>query len=389
MKYTKLLILIFISLINCKGEETSLFYNDFTPIIINASIKSTKIDSINEIILFKSVLELVDIDKQDYIASIDKLIKHNNKYYILDKQKSNLFVFANTGRFIKKIGNRGNGPGEFSHISDFLIDPKNNVIYILSGNDVAINSFTLDGEFINKVRFPEFYPKTFALKESLFYFDCGYAGQNNYNVIITNLNGKIIKRQFPYPDTMPDGSFEYTGGINNNMVGSILYTDATSSTIYGFNSDKSLTPFKKYIVNLGAKTWNDEDKYDFDTFLKSFMSSEISFLTNEYFETKRNLVFNYIDGNKVKRGYHFFENPMTITHDNIINKELLNFFKIPIGIEGENVISFMDYENYSELKNKFTNIDKKIKELDSNLFRSIEKFNEDSNPILLFYEIKN
>ncbi len=55
------------------------------------------------------------------ISNIDKIQTKDGKMYILDIRSSSLLVFDMSGKFIRKIGNKGNGPGEHIGIHDFVL----------------------------------------------------------------------------------------------------------------------------------------------------------------------------------------------------------------------------------------------------------------------------
>ncbi|MDR3095059.1 MAG: 6-bladed beta-propeller, partial [Bacteroidales bacterium] len=46
------------------------------------------------------------------IGRIDKIISFDDKYYILDRQTESILVFDSTGKYLFKIAQIGNGPGE-------------------------------------------------------------------------------------------------------------------------------------------------------------------------------------------------------------------------------------------------------------------------------------
>lgn len=60
-----------------------------------------------------------------------------------------------TGRFLRNIGKRGEGPGEYISIYNAVIDEKNNRIYINDFiADAGILVYNLDGEFLEKINIP-------------------------------------------------------------------------------------------------------------------------------------------------------------------------------------------------------------------------------------------
>jgi hypothetical protein len=47
------------------------------------------------------------------IGHIDKIILHNNQYYILDSRRArSIFVFSSSGKFLWKLSKQRKGPGE-------------------------------------------------------------------------------------------------------------------------------------------------------------------------------------------------------------------------------------------------------------------------------------
>ena len=90
-------------------------------------------------------------------TSQESLIGNNFKFSVFDKQlyvlnlsnPKDFLLFDDQGKFIKKIGRLGNGPGEYTRVFDFTIDPDNRFIYLLC--DWVINKYSTDGTFIEYI----------------------------------------------------------------------------------------------------------------------------------------------------------------------------------------------------------------------------------------------
>ena len=54
------------------------------------------------------------------------------------------------GRFIRKIGGLGNGPGEYLSLSNFTLDTENEFIYLLDYFK-RIHKYHLDGTFVQTI----------------------------------------------------------------------------------------------------------------------------------------------------------------------------------------------------------------------------------------------
>ena len=101
---------------------------------------------------FRSV-ELIPLETSHdvLIAYISKLIIHENKYYTLDKKQDIIHVFDETGKFLFKIDKKGQGPGEYNFIEDFIINPFSGNLELLEAYG-TVYIFDLSGNFIEKKR---------------------------------------------------------------------------------------------------------------------------------------------------------------------------------------------------------------------------------------------
>ncbi len=136
---------------------------------------------------------------------VDKISWHsivyeNNKFYI--KYNHSLFVFDNSGKFLFNFNRYGRGPQEYDHLSDFCIDPDDNIIvrgierfimYDKSGNFVKVLA---DKNFIPGVVLKKCYP--LGKERYLFITDLRRGADNEFSAIIMDLKSdKITKIKYP------------------------------------------------------------------------------------------------------------------------------------------------------------------------------------------------
>lgn len=136
---------------------------------------------------------------------IDKLrwnsiVYENNKFYI--KYNHSLFIFDNTGKFLFNFNRYGRGPQEYDYLSDFYIDPDDNIIvrgferfimYDKSGNFVKVLA---DKNFAPGVVLKNCYP--LGKERYLFITELKRGVDNEYSAVITDLKSdKIIKIKYP------------------------------------------------------------------------------------------------------------------------------------------------------------------------------------------------
>lgn len=70
--------------------------------------------------------------------------------YVLDRRECHVKVFDKSGKYVKTIGNKGQGPGEMSSSSSLQITPQNEIA-VNDSSARKIHFFTLDGKFLHAV----------------------------------------------------------------------------------------------------------------------------------------------------------------------------------------------------------------------------------------------
>ena len=60
-----------------------------------------------------------------------------------------ILVFNKDGKFLRSIGSRGQGPGEYTMITNVALDEKNSRLFIVNSGPNNIICYNLDGKFLN------------------------------------------------------------------------------------------------------------------------------------------------------------------------------------------------------------------------------------------------
>ena len=102
--------------------------------------------------LFGRVRTVILESGDDYMIGQVNIIQVFDGYiYILDSRRAkSLFVFDMEGRFIRKIGNIGNGPGEYIEANDFTLDTENGFIFICDARN-RIHKYQFDGTYLHTI----------------------------------------------------------------------------------------------------------------------------------------------------------------------------------------------------------------------------------------------
>ena len=88
------------------------------------------------------------------IGHVGGVQAYKDYIFVLDEQDSNfgLYAFNRDGKFIRRYGSRGIGPGEYLSIKDFTIDAENEIIYLLDDGGHQILRYDINtGRYINKI----------------------------------------------------------------------------------------------------------------------------------------------------------------------------------------------------------------------------------------------
>ena len=153
---------------------------------------SIKLDNVQETTLTYS--DIIDIQEwivldslnECIIGDVAKIEEFNEEYYVLDKtiQKC-VLVFDEHGKYLRRIGRIGQGPGEYAQIYDFTINRRTGCVAILSGLS-KVYVYDLEGEF----------RVTKQVSESLLWNiasnDCGYLMSSNHHTYTEGENAYLL-----------------------------------------------------------------------------------------------------------------------------------------------------------------------------------------------------
>lgn len=149
------------------------------------------------------------------LSNIERLAFYKGHYYILDNARSYVFVFDEAGRFVRKIGEQGSGPGEYSTISFFDFVGDSILISARTGFKYIIYNLNT-GEPIKDISHQAFQVGGFCLDEDV-YFVNNYIKVDKETFNLSKLdvsNGKVVEKYISFDDKMVKFN---TIGLNNNL----------------------------------------------------------------------------------------------------------------------------------------------------------------------------
>ena len=148
------------------------------------------------------------------IGGIHKIQVFDQYILVADFTINSLFVFNKEGRFIRRIGGIGQGPGEFVSINDFTIDRINKTVYISDGRLSRINKYDLEtGKFIQSFRNAgSGRSNRFESIWGKLYSDAFFAEHSANNYLLYIIDESTGKEKSNFLNVM-----EYNKGVSNTL----------------------------------------------------------------------------------------------------------------------------------------------------------------------------
>jgi len=159
-----------------------------------------------ELVLKKALPDHESDIENDYLVHPYDLKIFDGFFIVNDAEDCCLKIFSETGEFIRKIGKRGQGPGEINTAFRITIDQENGIIYCNDIGNGRITSFYFDGKYKSMIR-------TLLPPFNIEYFDgslhtSAYNRANKSLFAMYNSEGVLIKTYGDiFDNNIPDTRF--------------------------------------------------------------------------------------------------------------------------------------------------------------------------------------
>lgn len=313
------------------------------------------------------------------------------KESIFVKDNKALYQFSNTGKFIRKIGKNGNGPGEYGMVFGFTVLPLQNELSLVAYPTKKILVYNLEsGEFKRSfgVKFGNFSSIIdFPENEITFHIANAAPTSNEINknsLYFTDINGITL-------DSIPSSNIRMQGNIAGDLISmyksnnNLLYMTFLTDTLYSLTDKKLRRPYA--ILNMG--------KYKIDPEInltpELLKTDEHKLMPVQLEETTSSFFITFMIGFKSDRSLL-----------GIYNKKGNNLNFIEFGKEGiqndldaglpfwpkhvinnSTLVSYLDAYKIIEFKRTLRNAQTAFCKLER-----IEKIKENDNPVLILVKLK-
>lgn len=349
------------------------------------------VNNIDDNLLLSTIVDRIryiklETDNHNLIGNVDKLIYQNGRFYILDTYAAkSIFVFREDGKFLFKINSIGRGPGEFIRPDDFDVDSLRG-IFVLDVEQRKLIRYDLNGKYVEEIFLP-FTAISFAIVgDTLYAFYCGYLpnlelrtnSNKMYNLVILDVKNKIFKKYLEF-DIRIHYPVIASRAFSRTFDGLFLIS-TFNDTVYQIMMDGSL--IKKYLIDFGDKHIPINFFSTNKNKTREYIYNELAnycYMVSNYNETNTHIFFTFVHKKALYSVFHSKLSGVTKVGRIILNDIDGCVYGVPLGIAGDELVGIIEP---ASIVANFKNLSPKLKEL----FRTINSL---SNPILVFYSLKN
>jgi hypothetical protein len=306
------------------------------------------------------------------ISDIDKIIIKSDKIYILDRRNSSIYIFDIKGNYLNKLSRKGNAPGEYLELSDFIVVDSS--IFVLSRVMKKILVYSENLDLIRNYPLDDFYDYCYLFDEKLLLYS-GYSNDTHFNIRMYNMEKQKMEKDF-LPFTVNQSFSFYPTPFNMTSNGDLLITQQYDYNVYKMEHD-SLAMILKLDFNTKDKIPGDFQNIGFDKLYGDLIQKSvvkrieyINILNNCFYIT---FLFDYV----------YYISKISLSK-NITSSLKLEFndkfpfvFSKIIKFHENYLIGYLHAESVLMFDNKFPS-----NKTDTGFL------SEDDNPVLFFHELK-
>ena len=400
-------ILLFV-LFSCKNENHKVDRGE----IFIANLDSTCTSEFKYSDLYKKVTAIILDNKEVMLTEISKMLVYKDKLYLLDRRAQGVYAFCKDGSFVCKFGNLGAGPDEYVSCNDFGINADAGEIYIYDMAKHRIHKYDI---FSASYKESIIIDKSIDIDYIMCNSGCLYAAQaSNRNeekesiyYLLYQIDVKSGKKIAQWFDAV-----YYNKGWNDELIhGNIFYNIRENKDLFVLGLMDTIMCIKGDAVFpfLAIESERLVQKEDFlkdekvptsnprvrgkrmMSLLTRLSAQNKIYQISDVFECDSMLYFSCMGRNLYFVQYDE-KKRIAFTYSRVANDVLFRmipeYFQLPKFLCADSMggYYYISNDNLAELK-YFIDEDNISEKLINR--ESIKELNEDSNPVILYYEYKN
>ncbi|MDR0824905.1 MAG: 6-bladed beta-propeller [Prevotella sp.] len=399
-------ILFLICILSCKQEkpiatgqtESGLYIIDIDAVSTKEKIKLSDYFS-------KAKIIPLETSEKCLIGDIGGVQVTDEYLFVLDTHTAKtIFMFNKQGRFIRKIGSVGIGPDQYASVSDFTLDQKNNVIYLMDTNGSKILKYNYNtGAFISAIPFHnnQGLARFIQYHDGKLYTDMFFHNvkqKEKYMLQEIDLSSGEVIKTWINPDIYNKGvheeSFMNESFFYSRNQGSPKYMQSLMDTVLSLQDNE----VKAYLA-IKDKLWVTPE--DVERIKKTDSDNPVPFITSRFFtQNKSYNIFNFVEVKdliffRFVRNQKFYTvlynintNQLNVTtnlQNDLVYKDAFSLMENVACADDKGIYTYLDSEMlpyFMEQKEK-GNVKSNI-----NAKGILDKIGEDPNPVIFYYESK-
>lgn len=395
-------------LFSCASERHLLMQTDaYVMNVDNVSSKELKYSGI-----FKSVKAIILENDKVLIGKIDRMQPYQDNLFVLDTDiAKGLYVFNKEGKFIRKIGNRGSAPGEYASCDDFTINTFSDEALIYDSYHHKIYTYDiLSGQFKGSIDMDK------GVYFTRMVFNGGYLYTTN--IFFTPgidkepfylLNQMDLKTGKPINQWLNAEQYN-KGWLDKLLQKSVFYNVGKDKSLFAYGLMDSIFCIEKgtiypYVAIQSAGIVQESDisiekaqladpnarTRNIPTLLNKLMRNEKILEVSDIFEHNDMLYFNFMRKMGYTAQYNKRTDELSVfsrTKNDLLFKQIPNQFQVPLFLDADEkgVFYTVQTEYLTELKSFATD-----GYLSGDVIgkRELRLLDENSNPVILYYEYRD
>lgn len=368
-------------------------FSDENSIIINNDSLEFEYIPLSDILTIDEIIPL-ETNPQCLISYISKVIFFNNQFFIIDVSSMSILSFSSTGKFIRRYGSVGKGPGEFLSPMSIDINKEDNTLLIFDSRTKDILVYSIDGAFIKSIQIDDgLICDDIAVKDNIIYLNTvpftKEQYEESYNIRMFNMDGKYLGGLLK----VSENNMGWIGDNGNiycftEFGDSLRYYNSISNHIYALDK-KNVDVL--YTVN--SKQFLTEKD------IRSVLSNKEGLYVHEKINMllesgKKTTIDRYLENDKYAIMYQFYTdlivyNKQTkkarygfITDDILNTNNSHEFFRI---ITDEYCFGFVNPINIDNYNN---NVEDKKVSLPKEKLDILSTVESNSNPVIVKFKFK-
>jgi hypothetical protein len=301
-------LILFIFAISCnpdKKKETIRNDNVYTVDFDNIP----KEEKIPVSYLFKKVTPIpLETTDESLIGYINEVQVFDGKIFVLDKSYAyGVFMFDMDGKFIRKFGRTGQGPGEYLYLTDFTIDEINKEIYLLDRDNNCVFIYDIDtGKYKRRIKFAEIKYSTYVqYSNGRLYVDANRQLNSGQDYLLHEIDIATGK----YKSSWLDADIYNRGWMNTTFFNGVFYSrnhtntpkymQLLMDTVFSIEKD-GITPFltvrsNKWALASDAKKVKELSAKPLTAWMNDYNRL---YSISDFIEGKDIILFNVYEGDR-------------------------------------------------------------------------------------------